>query len=292
MKNYPNLNFPINFCEKINLDQLNSDISSQDKKIFKFHINYDRLTVDSYEISNNYSGLLCKDKDLLEKQAKVVTYLLKKIGSNLIKGKSIMNTSLPVNIFDKRTLLQVTAYEFSFAPIIISRAFYSIDPLEKLKWVTVFLISQLHISPIQTKPFNPIMGETFQCKIGNLNYYAEQTLNKPPTWNFYVIDDEKLFKIYGYIQTDASTGANSCKIIRRGTINIDFGENDIYEIHYPRIEIQGLTMGKRFFNFTKEAAIFNKKDNIACHIYFNPDEKVGFTSIFSSKQKTNPDTIR
>ncbi len=71
--------------------------------------------------------------------------------------------------------------------------------------MTVFLISQLHISPIETKPFNPIIGETFQCRIANLNYYAEQTLNKPPTWNFYVIDDEKKYKIYGHIATVAST---------------------------------------------------------------------------------------
>jgi hypothetical protein len=203
-----------------------------------------------------------------------------------------MSISLPVNIFDKRTLLQVTAYEFSFAPIFISRAYYSTNRIEKLKWVTIFLISQLHISPIQTKPFNPIIGETFQCRIADLNYYAELTYHKIPTWNFYIIDDDKKFKIYGYIQTDASSGVNSCKIIKRGTIKVDFLDGNVYEIFYPRIEVSGLTMGKRTFNFTKEAVVTNSKEDLSCHIYFNPDEKGSLSSFFSSKQKTTPNTIR
>lgn len=46
-----------------------------------------------------------------------------------------MNISLPVIIFDKRSLLQVPAYEFSFAPYFLERAALCSDPLERLKWV-------------------------------------------------------------------------------------------------------------------------------------------------------------
>ena len=60
-----------------------------------------------YEKTNKEAGLILKDKEILSRQDKVMGYLIKKMGSNLIKGKSIMNTSLPVTIFDKRTLHQV-----------------------------------------------------------------------------------------------------------------------------------------------------------------------------------------
>lgn len=286
------MKFKFSFIEEINQQELETNTKELNKKLITFDVNYERLIDDCYEVSNKNSGLVLVDKDLLEKQAKIIGYLIKKIGSNFIKGKSIMNISLPVNIFDKRTLLQVTAFEFSFAPFVISRAYYSVEPIEKLKWVTVFLTSQIHISPIQTKPFNPIIGETFQCRIGNLNYYAEQTQNKPPTWNFYVIDDDKKYKIYGHISTVASMGVNSCNIIRKGIIKVDLGEGNIYEIFYPKVQVHGLRIGKRLFNFTKEAAIINRKMNLACHIYFNPDEKGAIASIFSSKQKSPPDTIR
>jgi len=60
-----------------------------------------------YERLNNESGLILRDKEMITRQDKVVGFLIKKVGSNLIKGKSIMNISLPVSIFDKRSLHHV-----------------------------------------------------------------------------------------------------------------------------------------------------------------------------------------
>ena len=50
-------------------------------------------------------GLEFIDAEILTKQRSVITYLVKNIGSNLLQGKSIMNVSLPIYIFDERTLL-------------------------------------------------------------------------------------------------------------------------------------------------------------------------------------------
>ena len=38
-------------------------------------------------------------------QKDVIKYIFKQIGSNILKGKSIMNMSLPVDIFDNKSLL-------------------------------------------------------------------------------------------------------------------------------------------------------------------------------------------
>ena len=42
--------------------------------------------------------------------------MLKKIGSNLVTGKSILSISLPVEIFETRSNLERFAYAFSYAP--------------------------------------------------------------------------------------------------------------------------------------------------------------------------------
>lgn len=60
-----------------------------------------------YQKSIKEPGLILTNKDMISRQDKVIGYLIKKIGGNLMKGKSIMNISLPVSIFDKRTLHQV-----------------------------------------------------------------------------------------------------------------------------------------------------------------------------------------
>ena len=60
------------------------------------------------------------------------------------------------------------------------------DPIEKLKFSTAFAITKFHLSGAQLKPFNPILGETFQCKIADSMFYLEQTSHHPPISNFYV----------------------------------------------------------------------------------------------------------
>jgi len=51
-------------------------------------------------------GLEFINQELLKKQRGVLSYMIKKIGSNILTGKSIMNVSLPINIFDSRTMLE------------------------------------------------------------------------------------------------------------------------------------------------------------------------------------------
>jgi len=73
----------------------------------KFATEYDNMIHTAYERTFNEPGLILRNKDMQSRQDKVIGYLIKKLGSNLIKGKSIMNISLPVTIFDKRTLHHV-----------------------------------------------------------------------------------------------------------------------------------------------------------------------------------------
>jgi len=56
----------------------------------------------------NYSteGLEFINQDMIQKQRGVLAHLIKKIGANFFKGKSIMNISLPINIFDCRSMLE------------------------------------------------------------------------------------------------------------------------------------------------------------------------------------------
>lgn len=217
---------------------------------------------------------------------------MKSIGSNLLKGKSVMSISLPVNIFDKRTLLQVMAYEFSFASIFLTRAYYANNTMERLKWITVYLVATLHLSALQTKPFNPIIGETFQCTVGNLKVYLEQTEHKPVVMNFYAKDINGLYKISGFLETKASTGANNVKARKSGRYMIEFKDGHVYELTLPQVYLKGITFGKRLFNYRYAALVSDKKNNLASIIQFNPDERGAIANFFGSKQKSHCDTFR
>lgn len=55
----------------------------------------------------------------LDMQKEVFKYLLKKMGTNILTGKSIMSISLPVYIFEKRSNLERHAYSLTFAPLFL-----------------------------------------------------------------------------------------------------------------------------------------------------------------------------
>jgi hypothetical protein len=122
--------------------------------------------------------------------------------------------------------------------------------------VTTYLISQLHLSPIQTKPFNPILGETYQIKIGDLDYYSEQVANKPPTAAFY--GNSHFYNIYGTISLEAKTGANSIKATKYGKYIVKFKDGYEYELNVPQVIVKGLNIGKRQFNFRRSTYVIDK----------------------------------
>jgi hypothetical protein len=147
------------------------------------------------------------------------------------------------------------AYEQCFADIFLNRAYYS-SGLERLKWVSVFLFSQMHMAALQSKPFNPIIGETYQAKINDLDLYMEHIVNKPPTYSFYGVS--KNYTLIGYQSVEAQTGANSVKAFKKGKYTVTFVDGQVFEIQPPSLIIKGVTVGKRIFYFRRSAVVIDK----------------------------------
>lgn len=103
------------------------------------------------------------------------------------------------------------------------------------------------------KPFNPILGETFQTKIGNTEVFIEQTSHHPPILNFYIVNPK--FKCFGYEAIEATTGANSVLAERKGKYFIGLKDGTLYKVSRPKMQLTGTTMGKRLTNFLEELKI-------------------------------------
>lgn len=75
--------------------------------LIPYDLEYEKILTNEYKRELGSDGLVFTNNEIIDKQRSVAGYLIKSIGLNLIKGKSIMNVSLPINIFDKRTLLEL-----------------------------------------------------------------------------------------------------------------------------------------------------------------------------------------
>ena len=134
--------------------------------------------------------LLVVDQELIIKQKGVIGHIMKQFSMNLLQGKSIMNISFPVQVFEPRSVLERLANTFKYAPNFLQKAGNTFDSLEQFKLVISFFISGLHLNISQRKPFNPILGETFQGFIGNTSVFLEQVCHHPPISYFLVFFDK------------------------------------------------------------------------------------------------------
>ena len=186
---------------------MNSNVSTnvlqkpQEDEIIQYDTEYDKLLFNEYERKFGSDGMIYTNNTIIEKQRAIAGYMVKNIGLNLIKGKSIMNVSLPINIFDTRTILELYAWQNAYASILLEQGGLATDKMEKLKWSTAFAVTRFHLSGAQLKPFNPILGETFQCKVNDSMFYFEQTSHHPPILNFYVnkLNSSVMEKIIRYM---------------------------------------------------------------------------------------------
>ena len=104
-------------------------------------------------------------------QKDIVKMILKQLGSNLVSGKSIMNMSLPVEIFDSRSLLERIAVGFGYIPRYLTLAGDTDDIIKQAELFFLGVSGFLPLNLNTLKPFNPILGETFTCLIAGIPLY-------------------------------------------------------------------------------------------------------------------------
>ncbi len=120
--------------------------------------------------------------------------------------------------------------------------------IERLKLIVANFISSLHFMMVADKPFNPVIGETFQLKSGNSIYYAEQTSHHPPVSTFYVKNPK--FIMYGSQGLEIGMGANSATFSFVGKTIIRFNDGDEYSFKYPESYCEGVMFGRTYLTFT------------------------------------------
>jgi hypothetical protein len=172
-------------------------------------------------VVDDISGLVLVDKNIGKKFKGIISNMIKQILGAALTGKPI---SLPVRLFEpKSTLQRITDY-WSFAPVFLKKASETMDPLERMKLTMSFAISGLYVPTKQLKPFNPLIGETFQGKFDgtDCNIYVEHISHYPTVCRFLMNDKE--YKIHGYFDftTQTASFGNKISIMQRGPINIEF----------------------------------------------------------------------
>lgn len=206
----------------------------------------------------------------------------------MLQGKSLLKISMPVDVFDTRSNLERMANSFSFAPVYLEEAARQNDPLEQMKLCTAFLLTTSLMYLDLQKPYNPILGETYQGSIKGCPIYVEQVSHHPPILRFLLFG--RGYRFEGAMETIALMHANSFEGHNYGEIKVKFPltQNEII-ILQPAGTLYNTVLGSRYFNFEHRAFAIDKKNMMALEILYNPDKKGTFSF---SKQKTSMDCFK
>lgn len=144
-------------------------------------------------------GLLwCHNQEELASQKGLVMDLLRKAGEKLMRGQGVVSISLPVRIFETRSALERCADLWTCGLKYLPLAGTTNDPIERLKFAMCFMIGSMYKVCKQQKPFNPILGETYQAHYPDgTAVYMEHISHHPPISTFLVEHPEGLYKIEG-----------------------------------------------------------------------------------------------
>lgn len=132
------------------------------------------------------------------------------------------------------------------------------------------------------KPFNPILGETYQASMGKYEVALEQISHHPPI-SCYQVWSEKHSKwqIHGYMEYRPVITLTSAGGHGYGPLTVEFEDGHSIEIWSPHTEIKGIMMGERTYNFYGSLHVKDKKNNLFCEIVFNIDRKGALKSLLS-----------
>ena len=220
------------------------------------------------------TGVYCLRKDIVEKQGGIIKEVIIQLSKNIWSGNA-MSLSLPIRIFEPRSMLERISDWFVFAPILLTKAGSFSDKVEAFKYVISFSISSLYRCTEQLKPLNPMLGETYQCEWEDgTKMYLEHTCHTPPISHFYLKSSNNLFTISGYFDMEMggimkTLTSNTMQLIPKGKVTVFLNETK-QKISYqlPKMTVGGALWGERYFYFADHMKFEDRENNLKCIIAF------------------------
>lgn len=224
-------------------------------------------------------GFLITDEQAISEQRGVVWELIKQLGKTITDGGSLTSIAMPVNISEARSYLERLCDGWCYAPFFLTKASNEVDPIERLKWVVTFAISGLSNTCAPKKPFNPILGETFEATYDDgTQVFCEQSSHHPPITNWEMIGPGKNYHFYGHGEWSASFRGNSVRGRQLGAHIIEFPDGGKIEYHLPDVWVRGVMLGDRIVEYDGEIIFKDAKNNLSARLQFNPDSGGWFWS--------------
>eukprot|EP00198_Chlamydomonas_reinhardtii_P005127 XP_001694463.1 predicted protein [Chlamydomonas reinhardtii] len=212
---------------------------------------------------------------------------LKGVGAHMFKeGINLTKISLPVCLFEPRSFLERLTTNWEYNSLLVAAAACA-DPADRLRYVVAFAVSGLCRQVSFHKPFNPILGETYQAVYPNgIEVYCEQISHHPPISSWQVYEPEGKFVFFGNGNWVAGIKGNSVKGRQTGTNCVTFASDGAsVEYELPGLQVKGVLWGTRVLKYSGQMVFKDVKNGLTATIDVDPQPQAGFlTGWFRAKK--------
>ncbi|KAJ8899732.1 hypothetical protein K2173_019431 [Erythroxylum novogranatense] len=177
--------------------------------------------------------------------------------------------TLPVLIFEPISMLQKMAelLEYSY---LLDQADECEDPYLRLVYAASFFISVYYAYQRTWKPFNPILGETYELSNhGNLTFIAEQVSHHPPISAGHAENEHFTYDITSKVKTKFL--GNSIEIYPLGRTRVTLKRDGVVlDLVPPLTKVNNLIFGRTWIDSPGEMVLTNMTTGDKAVLYFQP----------------------
>lgn len=162
-------------------------------------------------------------------------------------GKDISKISVPVFFNDPTSLLQKCAQSMEYNEL-LDRAGVDTNAARRMALVAIHGVTQLTICErTASKPFNPILGETYEYVTKDFTFLSEQVSHHPPVTANYCRSTKGLYTFQNNQKTNTKFNGKYLALPQQYRTYIDLERfKERYEMEMPVMSAHNLIIGRTY----------------------------------------------
>ncbi|XP_022915451.1 oxysterol-binding protein-related protein 1 [Onthophagus taurus] len=184
-------------------------------------------------------------------------------------GKELSKITMPVVFNEPLSFLQRIAEYMEYSHL-LRVASEQQDPIARMQYVAGFAVSALASNWERLgKPFNPLLGETYELQREEFKIICEQVSHHPPVSAFHAESKDWIF--HGSIHPKLKFWGKSVEIQPKGTVTVEFPKwNEAYTWTNVQCCVHNIIVGKLWMEQYGNMEITNHSNGLKACLTFKP----------------------
>lgn len=195
-------------------------------------------------------------------------------------GSDVSSMSAPAATNEPLGLLQKVAEDLEYSELLDSAAEQTLEDGSRILMVAAFAISSFssmrHKERAKRKPFNPMLGETFELVREDKQYrFIAEKVQHRPLVGVVAHAESSRWDFHSYQATSQKFYGKSMLLTTEGTTTVKLKTGDIYTWEKPETYLKGVTFGERFLEPAGDMIVRNRVTGEAAIVNFVPTKGWG-----------------